>query len=206
MISRWQTLAQTPPKELQVAFDSLTNARLKVTFDMANLLPRLIKPESLTYVETKDLSTLVELGDGIAIHDFIQRSIDLRYGAVQDKLRQKYSDMKVTPTDDIATVSKQVDLKWFLHCHHTLYDVETAHGRKEGIREVLTMLLNGPGNIATEAILALTHVDSLDCSSTVAAHEYHFQYFIINDQAYPYPRPVRPGRLATAGTGLTDSR
>ena len=100
--------------DLQVAFDSLTNARLKATFDMANLLPRLIKPESLTYVETKDLSTLVELGDGIAIHDFIQRSIDLRYGAVQDKLRQKYSDMKVTPTDDVATVSKQVDLKWFL--------------------------------------------------------------------------------------------
>ena len=91
--------------DLQEAFDSLTNARLKATFDMANLLPRLVKPESLTYVETKDLSTLVELGDGIAIHDFIQRSIDLRYGAVQDKLRQKYSDMKVTPTDDIATVT-----------------------------------------------------------------------------------------------------
>ena len=44
--------------DLQVAFDSLTNTRLKATFDMANLLPRLIKPESLTYVETKDLSTL----------------------------------------------------------------------------------------------------------------------------------------------------
>ena len=134
--------------ELQEALIILTNARAKATFDMANLLPRLIKPESLTYVETKDLSTLVGFGDGVAIHDFIQRSVDLRYGSVQDKLRQKYSDMKVTPTDDITTVSKQVDLKWFLHCHHTLYDVQAAHGRKEGIREVLTMLLNGPGNIA----------------------------------------------------------
>ena len=89
--------------ELQEALIILTNARAKATFDMANLLPRLIKPESLTYVETKDLSTLVGFGDGVAIHDFIQRSVDLRYGSVQDKLRQKYSDMKVTPTDDITT-------------------------------------------------------------------------------------------------------
>ena len=131
-----------------------------------------MKPESLTYVETKDLSTLVELGDGVAIYDFIQQSIDLRYGSVQDKLRRKYNEMKVTPTDNIATVSKQVDLKWFLHCHHTLYDVSTAHGRKEGIREILTMLPNGPGNIATEAILALTHVDTLDWSGMQSGEDW----------------------------------
>ena len=65
-----------------------------------------------------------------------------------------------------------MDLKWFLHKHHTLYDVTTVAGRREGVRAVLTLLLQGPGNIATEAILSLSSVDFLDFSSLSSGDEW----------------------------------
>ena len=91
----------------------------------------------------------------MVIWDFISQQIDLRSGVVQDKLQVKYDSLKVSATDSVAYVSSQVDLKCFLYKHHSLYNVATEAGRREGIRSILKMLLNGSGNIATEAILAL---------------------------------------------------
>ena len=148
--------------EVQDAYDMITATRHKATENLANLLPQLIKQSSLTYVQSNDLMALVSRGDGVAIYAFILRVIDLRFGAVQDKLQSKYNNMKVSNTDSIAVVSKQIDLKWFLHKNHVLFNVLVESGRREGIRNILKMLLDGPGNVGTEAILSLSQVDLMD--------------------------------------------
>ena len=66
-------------------------------------------------------------------------------------------------------MSQQVDLKWFLFKHHNLYNASTEFGRREGVRAILKMLLDGPGNIATEAILALSQVDMFPFAEQLAA-------------------------------------
>ena len=55
--------------------------------------------------------------------------------------------------ESITVVAQNVDLLWFLHSNNTLYDCNLPAGRREGVRSILTMLLKGPGNVATEAIL-----------------------------------------------------
>ena len=118
-------------EEVQDAFDMITATRHKATENLANLLPQLIKQSSLTYVQSNDLMALVSRGDGVATYAFILRVIDLRFGAVQDKLQSKYNNMKVSNTDSIAVVSKQIDLKWFLHKNHVLFNVLVESGRIE---------------------------------------------------------------------------
>ena len=66
-------------------------------------------------------------------------------------------------------MSQQVDLKWFLFKHHNLYNASTEFGRREGVRAILKMLLDGPGNIATEAILALSQVDMFPFAEPLSA-------------------------------------
>jgi hypothetical protein len=158
--------------EVQEAYDNLMHVRQNATTNLALLLPQLIKPTSMTYQQAADMNAHVMKQDGIAIHDFIQGSIDLRQGIVQDKLRQKYAAMKLSPSDSITVVKQQIDLKWFLHRHNTLYDVSVVSGRREGIRSLLTMLLDGPGNIATEAIFSLASVEAMDLQQPNSAEEW----------------------------------
>jgi len=123
-------------------------------------------------VQSNDLMALVARGDGVAVYAFILCVIDLRFGAVQDKLQLKYNNMKVSSTDSIAAVSKQIDLKWFLHKNHVLFNVLVESGRREGIRNILKMLLDGPGNVGTEAILSLSQVDLMDFASPDSAENW----------------------------------
>ena len=106
------------------------------------------------------------------IWEFIAQAVDLRFGVVQDKLQVKYDNLRVSPTDSVAAVAQQVDLKWFFFKHHTLYNVATEFDRREGIRAILKMLLDGPGNIATEAILALSQVDMFPLSEPLSADQW----------------------------------
>ena len=120
-------------------------------------------------MQNEQLSALVTSGNGVVIWDFISQQIDLRSGVVQDKLQVKFDSLRVGPTDSVAYVSSQVDLKWFLYKHHALYSVATEAGRREGVRSILKMLLNGPGNIATEAILALSQVEMFPLTDPLSA-------------------------------------
>jgi hypothetical protein len=125
-------------EQVQDAYDMMMAARQVAESKLSMLLPQFIKATTLSYLESADLSKMVSNQQGVAIYDFIMRAIDLTRGAVQDKLRQKYIELKLQPTDTIIVVAQQVDLKWFLHKHHTLYDVTTIAGRREGVRAVLT--------------------------------------------------------------------
>ena len=164
--------AQNPQalqEEVEEALRNCMGYRQSQKTTLATFLPQLIKQSSLTYMQNEQLSALVTAGNGVMIWDFISQQIDLRSGVVQDKLQVKYDNLKVSATDSVAYVSSQVDLKWFLYKHHALYNVATESGRREGIRSILRMLLNGPGNIATEAILALSQVDMFALADPLSA-------------------------------------
>ena len=74
---------------------------------------------------------------------------DISQGRPQDMLRQKFASLKIQPADTMAHINKQIETKWFLYSHHTLFTIETEEGQREGVREVLKMLMNGPEKIST---------------------------------------------------------
>ena len=152
----WTVISSTDPSIESVIADNPTSTRAECMEGLqevmatrqrqkqalASLLPGLIKTSSLTYMQNEQLSALVQTGSGVLIWEFIAQAVDLRFGVVQDKLQVKYDNLKVSPADSVATVAQQVDLKWFLFKHHTLYNVQTEFGRREGIRAILKMLLS----------------------------------------------------------------
>ena len=153
------------PNEVLIAFENCIAARHDKERHVATLLPAVVKTSSLTYADRNLLDVLVATCEGLQVYEWIMARLDLRRGKVQDKLRHKFTATTVNATMSVAAIGAAVDLKWFLFKHHTLYDASSEHGTREGIREILQMLLKAPGNIGTEAMLQLANVESMDVSA-----------------------------------------
>ena len=144
------------PHDITTVFDAIMHKRQTDNGIIAANILRTVKMTSLSLAHQTAVRAFQAAGDGVSMFEYIWRRIDLSHGEAQDKLRIKYVNTKVSPTDSMATVRKQVDTKWWLFKHHTLYD--STNGQREGIRELNVMLLNGPHIIKLGAIAAIANI------------------------------------------------
>ena len=140
---------------------------------VADNLPPLIKGESLNNAEQSKLNAFVTDGDGPGLFAWMMELIDLSKGRAQDKVRKAYTQVKVTPSDGGLALSTAIETKWWLYKQNTLYSTGTQSGIREGIRDIITMLLDGPPRVSARPTPLFTDNDgtwyiSRDAASTTS--------------------------------------
>ena len=199
----WNTVLDVPPTlesiteenpgadshDILAAYDAIMKRRQIDSGIMAANIPQTVKMSSLSLTDQTKLRTLQTAGDGLNMFDFVWKRLDLSQGEPQDKVRQKYMQVKVSPTDSVATIRKKVDLKWWLFKQHTLYD--STNAQREGIRELNVMLLGGPHVIKLGAIAAIANMSesvTVDGDKWVAewqsTHERYGELMVSQGGAY----------------------
>ena len=111
-----------------------TQEKLK---DAAANLPLVVKTATLTHLEMKELNGLSEAGDSQGIYELIRGWTDVTRGRAQDRIRVKFNDVSLNPTDSLPHVSKQLDLKYYLYSQNTLFGQTTEQDQREAIRSML---------------------------------------------------------------------
>ena len=70
------------------------------------------------------------------MYELIRAYTDLESGKAQDRIREKYTQLLIKPTDSMATIVKQVDLKYYLWSKNQLFTHDSERGQKAGNGEV----------------------------------------------------------------------
>ena len=115
--------AENPDAAEQDCLDALRavlNLRQAAATALAAALPSCIKMSALSHADADVINTLSANGDGVAIYAWIIHHLDLRAGRVQDRLRVKFAQLTVKPTDSAVSIVASIDLKWWLYKHHTV--------------------------------------------------------------------------------------
>ena len=148
--------------EIMAAVDKASDNRQKQLVTISQHLPNMILGSSLTLIEENNVADYAASNDAHELYKFIMTATDIDSpGKVQDRLQAKYTTIKVTETNTIQEVAKQMDLKWWLFKHHLLYDSRTWAGQRQGLRDVLEMLTKGPPMVQYEATAQLVNVESM---------------------------------------------
>ena len=144
------------------AHNMLLLRRQKLLVSAANHLPNMVQQQSLTLLEQSRLNTMAENDDAEGIYEFIMESVDLAQGKAQDLIRAKYQNgVELKPTDSMAVVIKQIEMKHYLWSKNTLFDHDSIQSQREGVRQILELMLAGPPQVANMASLAMTNVDGM---------------------------------------------
>ena len=153
-----EILQQNPtasPDEVTAFFDTLMATRQMAYDNSAPLMLATISEEGLTLAETTELSH----SGGLEIYQWIMAHADLNSGLVQDAFKIKYPSVKITAVMPMTTIIEQMNIKWYLYKHIVVHRADTLLGAREGLREILVMLMEGPPGVATEASLKLTQIE-----------------------------------------------
>ena len=98
-----QGIAEDNPDEDAEAvchtFDSIMDDRRQCFSTVADNLPRVVKYSSLSMQQQLRLNELSAAGNGLELYVMIGKLVDITSGRVQDKLRVKFDEVKVHPTD-----------------------------------------------------------------------------------------------------------
>ena len=135
-------------------------SRQRAFINAAPKLAACISRKSLTLSEINQINKWSTTGAAVQLYDWILTNLDLSIGKPQDLIRAQYASLQVAPTDSMATVSKKINLKWWLYVQHTMFDHTTDAGQREGLWQIFVMLMSGPTFIAQEATFSLTTVEN----------------------------------------------
>ena len=148
--------------DIIAAVDRASDNRQRQLRIAAQHLPNVLLGSSLTLIDEQRIAGWVEQDNAQELYRFIMENTDIDTpGKVQDRLQAKYLTVAVKETDDITTVAKQIDLKWWLFKHHRLYDQSTWSGQRQGLRDVLQMLTTGPPLVQYEALTQLVNIEAM---------------------------------------------
>ena len=96
---------------------------------------------------------------------------DISCGRAQDKLQSKYVEVALQPSDSVARVISQMELRCGGCSSTTVVYCQTnmdTHNVLEGIRQMLLMLGNGPPAFAMQAHLELPQLSVASCPDATA--------------------------------------
>ena len=163
-------------------YDSMMDDRVAALSMVADNLPSVIKYSSLSMSDQLILNTLSSQGDGVGLYTFLLEQTDITSGRSQDKLRDKFVECVLHPSDSVTRVIAQIDLKWWLFKHNLLYCASNTDTRNdlEGIRTILRMLIAGPPAFAVQASLELPSISAVtapDANAWIKARTDHIQRF-----------------------------
>ena len=147
--------------EVMQAVEAVIVSRQKAFNIAAPKLAACISRKSLTLSEINQINRWSTTGAAVQLYDWILTNLDLSIGKPQDLIRAQYASLQVAPTDSMATVSKKINLKWWLYVQHTMFDHTADAGQREGLRQIFVMLMSGPTFIAQEATFLLTTVENI---------------------------------------------
>ena len=118
------TLAREYPNDdaamLVDLYDDLMEERRKAFRTMAAFLPRVLKMGSVGITLSTDINDLSNAGKGDELYVKVMGLLDLTTGIAQDKLRQHFNDLTVSPSDTIVVICLVVEKKWYLFRRNTL--------------------------------------------------------------------------------------
>ena len=100
-------------------------------------------------------------GEGAEVFVWLMQTTDPEGGKVQDEFKREYAKITLASSDGMAQVIKQLNLKWFIYSSLRINDTTIESVAREGIREMLLMLIAGPKSVASEALLMLSAVESM---------------------------------------------
>ena len=149
------------PSEIIEAIDILLTTRSSQQMTAAPLLATCVKRASLTLGEQQMLDLWSNAGEGGEVFVWLMRTTDPEGGKVQDEFKRGYAKITLTQSDSMAKVITQLNLKWFIYSSLRINDVTVESVAREGIREMLLMLIAGPKSVASEALLMLSAVESM---------------------------------------------
>ena len=142
--------------------DTLLATRQRKAANLADVLSQVIVWSSMLQSDKDELNALISDGNGIDVYARILTHTDISSGKAQDKIRVAYTKVSVTAVSSPTALITAIESKWWLHKMNTLYSLSTPDGVREGIRAVLTMLLEGPPTVAMTAGQALTTLETTD--------------------------------------------
>ena len=182
--------------ELQTTLDNFWAKRQDEQAAVAANLLRCVKIDTLDLSTKSKVLGWQEHGSGQDMYMWVWSRTDLRIGTAQDRLRAKYPTVVVAETDSIAVIREKVSEKWFLFNHHTLYNPK--RDAKEGLRDLISMLLGGPPLIKSSA---LTELQALDKVQQVDAEAWCVDHGMARDSS-PIRHHDRPGARLRLGSGF----
>ena len=170
----WATIQEVPPTMASLAednpgiaedhilqvLDTILEKRRQDEIVIASNMINTIKMSSLSLTHSAMIFKMQQNGEGVAMFQYIWDLVDLTKGEPQDRVRAEYPKVKVQPTDSMSVICQAVDRKWWLFKNNTLLD--SVDGQKEGVRDINTMLLEGPTMIRLAAISAIQFIDSVE--------------------------------------------
>lgn len=148
--------------DAQNILDNMLATRQRQTANLADILSQVLVWSSMRQSDKDEFNRLISDGNGIDVYARILAHTDLKTGKAQDKIRVAYTKVSVAAASSPTALITAIESKWWLHKMNTLYSLDTPDGVREGIRAVLTMLLEGPPTVAINAGQALTSIETTD--------------------------------------------
>ena len=146
--------------DAHIIFDNLLAARQKKAANLADVLSQVVVWAPMLQSDKDELNTLISDGQGIDVYAWIMVHTDLRVGKAQDKIRLAFNKVTVNAASSVTALITAIESKWWLYKTNTLFSIDTPEGVREGVRAVLTMLLEGPPTVAMTASQALTVIET----------------------------------------------
>ena len=164
---------QFPNEDVDVVvelYDDIMAERQRHLETVADNLPSVVLYSSMTMSDQLRFNALASDGAGDQLYAMVMELCDISCGRAQDKLQSKYVEVALQPSDSVARVISQMELRWWLFKHNRMYcqtNVDTRNDL-EGIRQMLLMLGNGPPAFAMQAHLELPQLSVASCPDATA--------------------------------------
>jgi hypothetical protein len=89
------------PQDVDDILQSTFNERQRQLSLAAANLANMLKMEAMSQTEQEEVNAYANTQDAVGMYELIHEHIDLKGGRAQDKLRQRFVAMKVTPNDSV---------------------------------------------------------------------------------------------------------
>ena len=146
--------------DAQEHFDNLLRQDKADMGTICDMLYALVKWDSLLHEDRNLITAWVNEGDARAFYAWLIAATSILEGKAQDKLRVAYAKVTINATDSPQALIRAMQTKWFLFKNNTMYARETQDGLKEGLRDLYTMMLNGPERVASHFATKLSEIET----------------------------------------------
>ena len=159
---------QFPNEDVDVVvelYDDITIERKRHLETVADNLPSVVLYSSMTMSDQLRFNALASEGAGDQLYAMVMELCDISCGRAQDRLQTKYVEVALQPSDSVARVISQIELKWWLFKHNRMYCHNNSDTRNdlEGVRQMLLMLSKGPQAFSVQATLELPQLSAVTC-------------------------------------------
>ena len=130
---------QFPNEDVDVVvefYDDITAERKRHLERVADNIPSVVLYSSMTMSDQLRFNAWASDGAGDQLYAMVMELCDISCGRAQDRLQTKYMEVALQPSDSVARVISQIELKWWLFKHNRMYchNNSDTHNDLEGVR------------------------------------------------------------------------